>query len=62
MGWLKCRLKKNKNRVTILFVDWPREKPENKKRFEDVTKKKERKKEKLAVGETRHQKKKSKKN
>ena len=33
----------DKKRVTILFVDWPREKSKNKKRFEDVQRKKERK-------------------
>ena len=49
--------------MTILFFDWQREKPENKKRSEERKKerkkesKKERKKEKLTVAETRHQKK-----
>ena len=56
MGRLRGR-QKNDNRVTILFVEKLREKPENKKRFEDVPileRKKERKKEKLTIGETRH--------
>ena len=42
VGWLKDHQKKDKNRVTILFIDWLQEEPENKKRFEDIARKKER--------------------
>ena len=41
MRRLRDRQKKDKNIETILFVDWPRKEPENKKWFEDVPRKKE---------------------
>ena len=36
--------------MIILFMHWRPEKPENKKRFEDVRRKNERKKEKEIIG------------
>ena len=57
-GNIKMLPEKDKKGLTILFVNWPREEPEKKKRFEYVPRKNERKKEKLMDGETRYQKKK----
>ena len=48
---IKMLPEKHKKYMTILFVDWHREKPKNNKRFEDVHRKQERRKEKLTVGE-----------